>query len=56
MIKGYVNIVPLTYVTLMSLLSFDMSDCTLAAKDKINNLLMRNGFVLLFRLMHDSIP
>jgi hypothetical protein len=38
MIKGYANVVPLAYVILMSLLSFDMSDCTLAAMDEINNL------------------
>jgi hypothetical protein len=37
MMKGYANVVPLVYVILMSLLSFDMSDCTLAAMDKINN-------------------
>jgi hypothetical protein len=37
MITRYVNVVPLTYVILISLLSFDMSDCTLAAMDKINN-------------------
>jgi hypothetical protein len=37
MIKSYVNFVPLTYVILMSLLSFDMSHCTLAAIDEINN-------------------
>jgi hypothetical protein len=35
-IHGYVNVVPLTYVILISLLSFDMSDWTLAAMDEIN--------------------
>jgi hypothetical protein len=39
MMKGYANVVPLAYVILMSLLSFDMSDCTLAAMDEINNLI-----------------
>jgi hypothetical protein len=37
MMKGYANVVPLAYVILMSLLSFDMSDCTPAAIDEINN-------------------
>jgi hypothetical protein len=37
MIKSYVNVVPLTYVLLRSLLSFDMSDCTHAAMDEKNN-------------------
>jgi hypothetical protein len=31
--KSYVNVVPLTYVILTSLLSFDMSNCILAAMD-----------------------
>jgi hypothetical protein len=35
--KSYVNVVPLTYVILIRLLSFDMSDCTHAAMDEINN-------------------
>jgi hypothetical protein len=39
MIINYVNVVPLTYVILISLLPFDMSDCTLAAMDEINNLI-----------------
>jgi hypothetical protein len=38
MIKSYVNVVPLAYVILISVLSFDMFDCTLAAIDEINNL------------------
>jgi hypothetical protein len=38
MIKSYVNVVPLTYVILIRILSFDTSDCTLAAMDEINNL------------------
>jgi hypothetical protein len=37
MIKSYVTVVPLTYVILISLLSFDMPDCTLAAMDEIYN-------------------
>jgi hypothetical protein len=39
MMKGYANVVPLAYVILMSLVSFDMSTCTLAAMDEINNLI-----------------
>jgi hypothetical protein len=39
MIKGYVNVIPLANVILMSLLCFDMSDYTLAAMDEINNLI-----------------
>jgi hypothetical protein len=37
--KGHANVVPLAYVILMSLLSFEMSDCTLAAMEEINNLM-----------------
>jgi hypothetical protein len=39
MMKGYANVVPLAYVIVMSLLSSDMSDCTLAAMGEINNLI-----------------
>jgi hypothetical protein len=33
---SYVNVVLLTYIVLLSLLSFDMSDWTFAAMDEIN--------------------
>jgi hypothetical protein len=56
MMKGYANVVHLAYVILMSLLSFDMSDCTLAAMDEINNNNNNNNnLTVLSHLLHHTM-